>query len=58
MTREQALKIGLALNHIGMVLDEATYKRCKPYLDEIEEICLKIREDCCENCKDAENKQG
>lgn len=40
MTRINKLKIGLALNAISNLSDEATYKRIKSRLDEIEQIVL------------------
>ena len=57
MTREQQLKMGLALNHIGMSVDDDTYKRIKPYLDQIEQVALEL-ERADEDCKDATDKQG
>ena len=42
MTREQQLKMGLALNHIGMSVDDETYRRIKPYLDQIEQVALEL----------------
>ena len=58
MTREQQLKMGLALNHIGMSVDDETYKRIKPYLDQIEQVALELTERSDEDCKDATDEQG
>ena len=58
MTKEQQLKMGLALNHIGMSVDDETYKRIKPYLDQIEQVALELTERADEDCKDATDKQG
>ena len=40
MTKENKLRIGLALNAIGMLSDEFTYDRIKGRLTEIEQIIL------------------
>lgn len=58
MTRDQRLKMGLALNHIGMSVDDETYKRIKPYLDQIEQVALELTERVDEDCTDAETEQG
>lgn len=57
-TKEMQLKIGLALNHIAMALDDATYKRIKPQLDVIEKTVLELTEEKNEGSKDAENEPG
>lgn len=44
MTKEKALKLGLALNHIGMLVDDETYARIKPYLDELENGIIELDE--------------
>lgn len=44
MNKLDVLEIGLALNNIGMVLDDETFERVKPYLDKIEAIVLKVSE--------------
>ena len=41
MTKQDGLKIGLALNHIAMSVGDTTLKKIKPFLDTIEEICVK-----------------
>lgn len=41
MTKSEGLRIGLALNHIAMILDTASYEKVQPYLNTIEQICLK-----------------
>ena len=38
MTKMDGLKIGLALNHIAMSVDNATFQRIKGWLKEIEDI--------------------
>ena len=38
MTKQDGLKIGLALNHIAMSVDDATFQRIKGWLTDIEEI--------------------
>ena len=44
MTKEQVFKIGLDLNHIAVSLDETSYNRLKPYLEDIEKIVKEIYE--------------
>ena len=58
MTREQQLEMSLALNNIAMSVDDKTYKRIKPYLDQIEQVALELMERADEDCKDATDKQG
>ena len=41
MTKQDGLKIGLALNHIAMSVGDTTLKKIKPFLKQIEEICVK-----------------
>ena len=38
MTKENKLRIGLALNAIGLMLDDESYERIKGRLTEIEDI--------------------
>ncbi len=38
MTKMDGLKIGLALNHIAMSVDNATFQRIKDWLKEITDI--------------------
>ena len=42
MTKEQMLKIGLALNRIAMLVDDSTLEKIKPSLDEIEATVLEV----------------
>lgn len=37
-----ALEMGLALNRLGMLMDEESFKRCKSTLDEIEKGTLEL----------------
>ena len=41
MNKTDGLRIGLSLNHIAMVLDTESYQKVQPYLNAIEEICLR-----------------
>lgn len=34
---KSSFEMGLALNSIGMLLDDKTYKACKPFLDTLSE---------------------
>lgn len=44
MTKDDIFKIGLALWRIAQLLDDETFNRIKPSLDEIKDIVLKEQE--------------
>ena len=58
MTKEQAFEIGLQLNNIAMLVDDANLARIKPQIDRIEQICLDAMEGSNEDRKDATGTQG
>ena len=41
VTKETAIRIGLDLQKIALALDNATYYKIKPYLDDIEQLIMK-----------------
>lgn len=40
----KAFRLGMALNNIGLAVDDETYKRIKPYLDELEKGIIELFE--------------
>ena len=44
MNKDQMLRIGLAINHIAMSVDDETLKKIEPYLKQIEETVLEDKE--------------
>lgn len=44
MTKDDIFKIGMALWRIAQMLDDETFNRIKPSLDEIQDIVLKEQE--------------
>lgn len=40
MTKETGIKIGLDLQKIALALDNATYYKIKPYLEDIERLVM------------------
>ena len=56
MTKENKLKIGLALNGIALLVGDATFQKIKDRLDVIEEIVSAEPDDTTQNC--VENALG
>ena len=44
MNKDQMLRIGLAINHIAMSVDDETLKKIEPYLKQIEQVVLEDSE--------------
>ena len=42
--KEWSLNVGLALNHIGMVVDDETMKKVDPWLKQIEDTVTEMLE--------------
>lgn len=45
MTKFEKFRIGMCLNNIGMMVDEATLQKLKPQLEEIEQIVAQETDD-------------
>ena len=45
INKDDMFRIGMNLNKIGMIVPDHIHKSIKPWLDEIEEILLKYKDD-------------